>query len=112
MRAHQGRPFVLSDPESKIFREAVKIPAVLFIQAFGRHPVNRGQVAVEHDPLAADGTDEPGDVADASNFKKFFDVFAHVDKLRRGLTFARSFLIGSLSWAHGRLTWSSARCGG
>jgi hypothetical protein len=60
--------FSIGQLEYKVRWEAVRVPFHRLVEGLVWHAVEGGQIVVQHDPRAADGTDEPGDVPGASNF--------------------------------------------
>jgi hypothetical protein len=41
--------------KGEVFGKPLSISSKLLVEAFGRHPINRSEVAIENDLLAADG---------------------------------------------------------
>jgi hypothetical protein len=65
MRPVQRLHFGAVEPEQEVLREPLGVALHLFVQASGRDPVERGELGIEDDALAAQQQDRAGDVLDA-----------------------------------------------
>ena len=57
--------------EYEIFREALRVALDLLVQALGWHVVERGEGGIDHDLLAADDEDLPGDARGDDECRRF-----------------------------------------